>query len=126
MNHSLVTGVLCAFLFTSVSCQAIAMRAHVDVSIENKSSRGIQNARARFGEFACTWGLVSSGAKKIYGDYPHPITAETVLHWEFNGEPKSQKFDLQKIYSPGKSGRLSFTIYEDRAEVSFRESPSPE
>lgn len=125
MNRLLLAGVVCAFLFTNVSCQAIAMRAHVDISIENKSSLDIQNARARFGNFACTWGLVSRGAKKIYGDYPHPITGETVLHWEFNGQPKAQNFDLQKIYPRGKSGRLSFIIYDDRAEVSFRESPSP-
>jgi hypothetical protein len=125
MNHSLLSGVLCAFLLTNVSCQVMATRAVVDVSIENKSDRDIHNARARFGDFACSWGIVSSGAKKIYGNYPHPINVDAELHWEVDGQHKVQKLDLRRIYTRGKSGRLSFTIHDDRAEVSFRELPPP-
>lgn len=101
----------------------MAMRPEVDVSVENKSSRDIENVRARFGDFACSWGNVGRTFKAIYGQYPHPITVDTELHWNVGGEQKVQKFDLRKIYPQGKSGRLSFTIYDDRADVSFRALP---
>ncbi len=124
MKRPFLCCLLCTLLFASMGCQVMVMHIEVDVSVENRSSRDIENARARFGGFACSWGLLSSGAKKIHGQYPHPITAEAELHWEVNGQHKSRKFDLRELYSPGRSGRLAFTIYDDRAEVSFRELSS--
>ena len=114
---------LCILLLFGTGCESIAMQPEVDVSVENKSSLDIANVRARFGDYACSWGNVGRTFKAIYGQYPHPITVETELHWDVDGQHKVQKFDLRKAYLPGKSGRLSFTVYDDRAEVSFRELP---
>lgn len=122
MKQWVLFGVLCALLFITLSCQAMAMRPDVDVSVENKSSRDIENVRARFGEYACSWGKVGRTFKAIYGLFPHPITPDTELHWDVDGQHKVKVFELRKTYPLGKSGRLSFTIYDDRAEVHFRES----
>ena len=119
----IVQNIVCALLFPATSCDSVAVPPEVDVAIENKSSRIIENVRARFGDYQCSWGLVSSGAKKIYGGYAHPITSQAELHWESAGEHKVHKFDLRTTYPEGKSGRLSFVVYDDRAEVSFRASP---
>jgi hypothetical protein len=113
--------VLLAVLFIETGCGSIAMQPEVNVSIENKSARLLENVRAHFGEYECAWGLVAAGATKIYGHYQHPITRETELHWDEAGGHRVQKLELGKIYPPGKSGRLSFTIYEGHAEVEFRE-----
>lgn len=93
----------------------------VDVEIINRSSRDLENATARFGQHACGWGWVIRNATKGYGFYPHPITAEAKLHWDQEGKHRVETLDLGNIYPAGKSGRLTFTVYDDRVEVSFRE-----
>lgn len=113
--------VLCALLFSAASCQLPAMHPEVDVSIENRSSQDIENVRARFGDFACSWGNVGRTFKAIYGQYPHLITVETELHWDAGGAHRVQKLDLRGIYPTGKAGRLSFTVHDGRVEVTFRE-----
>jgi hypothetical protein len=97
------------------------VRPEVDVEIINRSSRDLENATARFGQHACGWGWVIRNATKGYGFYPHPITAEAKLHWDQEGKHRVETLDLRKTYPPGKSGRLTFTVYDDRVEVSFRE-----
>ena len=57
--------------------------------------------------------------------HPHPIAAQTELHWDEDGKPRMEKLDLRKIYARGKSGRLTFTVYDGRVEVIFREKSSP-
>ncbi len=121
--HRFLAVVVSSLLLWAMGCQSIASKPEVNVSVENKSSRDIENVRARFGEYACSWGNVGRTFKAIYGLYPHPITAETELHWEVDGQSKIQKLDLREVYPPGKSGRLSFTVYDDSAEVSFRDLP---
>ena len=122
MKLSLIfPALLCVLLFSGTGCESMAGPLEVDVSIENKSSRDIENVRARFGDYACSWGKVGRTFKAIHGQYSHPITAETELHWDVEGRHKMQKFDLRKTYPPGKRGRLSFIVFDDRAEVSFSE-----
>lgn len=98
-----------------------AVKSQVMVEIVNQSSRDFENAEARFGRHTCEWGWVVRATSKGYGFYPHPITTETELHWDEPGGHRVEKLDLKKIYPPGKSGRLTFTVYDGRVEVSFRE-----
>lgn len=86
----------------------------------NQSARDLENAEARFGDHVCKWGSVVKTASKSYMYYPHPITAQMELHWDAAGH-RVEKIDLSKIYPRGKSGRLTFTVYDDRVEVNFRE-----
>jgi hypothetical protein len=79
------------------------------------------NALARFGDYDCEWGNVGRTFSKSYLSFPHPITPDTELHWDEDGKHRMEKLDLRKIYPPGKSGRLTFTVYDGRVEVSFRE-----
>ena len=95
-------------------------RPTVDVNIVNLSSRDLSNAEVRFGEQVCQWGFVSRGSTAAYLFYPHPITAQAELHWVDIG-PRMQPMNLAKIYPRGKSGRLTFTVHNDRAEATFRE-----
>jgi hypothetical protein len=121
MKIRILQIVLCAFLAGLTACSTMSAEPKIDVAIENKSSKDVDNTRARFGQYECSWGFLSVDAKAINGQYPHPITAETELHWDMAGQQKEQKFDLSKVYPKGKSGRLTFTVFDDRAEVAFRE-----
>jgi hypothetical protein len=111
--------VVFVLLLFMVSCKPIVKRPEIDVCIENRSSNDIRDTRARFGEYACSWGSVGKTFKAVYGLFPHPITADTEIHWSVNGVYKSQKFDLRRIYLIGASGRLDFIIYDDHAEIAF-------
>jgi hypothetical protein len=95
----------------------------MEVEIVNQSSRDLQNTKARFGDYAFEWGSVVKGGTKGFGFYPHPITAQTELHWDEAGGHRMEKIDLSKIYPPGKSGRLTFTVFDGRVEATFREKP---
>lgn len=119
--YSLISGILPLFFASCGSSGLTMMKPEIDVEIVNKSSRDLENAKARFGDHTCGWGWVIKSATKGYGFYPHPITAETGLSWDEPGGHRVEKLDLRKIYPPGKSGRLTFTVYDGRAEVSFRE-----
>jgi len=119
--RALFAGLLCLLLAGCGSRGLAAVKPEVDVEIINKSSRDLENAKARFGDYACEWGWVIKTATKGYGFYPHPITAQTELDWDEGGKHRVEKLDLSKIYPPGKSGRLTFTVYDGRVEVSFRE-----
>lgn len=121
MKTKIVRIFLYAFLTTLTACSTMSAQPRIDIAIENKSSKDIENARVRFGKYECAWGYVSVGAEKIYGRYTHLITMEAELHWDVAGRHKEQKFDLNGIYTIGKSGRLTVTVFGDRAEVDFRE-----
>ncbi len=112
-------GLFCILLAGCGTNRLAAMKPDVDVEIINHSSHKLENAQARFGEYVCEWGWVVKRAG--YGFYPHPITAQTELSWDEDGKHRVEKFDLSKIYKPGKAGRLTFTVYDGRAEVGFRE-----
>lgn len=119
--NSLLVGLYCLLLVACGSHGIAIMKPEVDVVIVNRSARLLENAEARFGEYACGWGLVVPGATKGFGFYPHPITAETELHWYVGGIHRVEKIKLSKIFPKGKSGRLTFAVYDDRVEVSFRD-----
>ncbi len=98
--------------------------ADVQVAIVNQSSHDLENAEAIFGDYTCRAGIVGKTFSKGYMSYPHPITADTELHWDENGKHRIEKIDLRKIYPPGGSGRLTFTVYDDRVEMNFRKKSS--
>jgi hypothetical protein len=111
------------FCFLLVGCDAdglTAVKAEVHVEIVNRSSQMLQNAKAIFGDYECEWGVVGKTFSKDYGFYPKPITPQAELQWDENGKARSEKIDLRKIYPPGKSGRLTFTVYDGRVEASFK------
>ncbi len=117
----LLIGCFCVLLAACSGRGLAAMKPEVDVEIVNQSSHSLENAKARFGDYACEWGWVAKSGTKGFGFYPHPITAETVLHWDEEGKHRVEKIDLLKIYPRGKSGRLTFTVYDGRVEARFRE-----
>lgn len=98
------------------------MRPAVEVEIVNRSSRDLENAEARFGDYACKWGSVLKGTSASYMYYPHPISDQVVLHWHAEGSRRMEMLDLGKVYPRRKPGRLTFTVYDDRVAVSFREN----
>lgn len=113
---------ICALLAACGGSGLAAMKPEIDVEIVNKSSRDLGNAEVRFGERVCGWGSVGKTFTKIYLFYPHPITAQAELHWYESGGHRLEKLDLSKTYPTGKSGRLTFTVYDGRVEVNFRET----
>jgi len=117
----LLAGIFCVLLFGCAADGLAAVKPEIDVEIINRSSRDMEKAKAHFGEYDCGWGWVIKNSTAVYAFYPHPITADVELNWDEDGKHRVEKLDLSKIYPPGKSGRLTFTVYEGRVEVSFRE-----
>lgn len=119
--YYLLPWLICVLLTGCSSSGFAAVRPKVEVEIINKSARDMENAHATFGEYVCKWGSVIKSTSKGYMYYPHPITVESELHWDEDGKHRMEKLDLRKIYQRGKSGRLSFTVYDGRVGVSFIE-----
>lgn len=119
-TEHLLPWLLCVFL-TACGTSGLASVLKVEVEIVNQSSRSLENTLARFGGYECKWGYVGKSASYMF--YPHPITAQTELHWDDEGKHRMEKIDLSKIYPAGKSGRLTFTVFDGRVEATFREKP---
>lgn len=119
--RSLLAGLFFTLLAGCGSNGLATMKPEVDVEIVNLSSRNLTNALARFGAHTCEWGNVGKTFTAGFGFYPHPITTKTELNWDEEGKSRAERLDLSKVYPAGKSGRLTFTVYDDRVDVSFRE-----
>jgi len=120
MKLNALLGIYCLLLGSCSGGGLSVLKPAVDVEIVNQSTRDLQNAGVRFGEHTCEWGVVGQKMTKIYMLYPHPIPTHAELQWE---EPKGrrvEKLDLSNVYRRGESGRLTFNVYDDRVEVSFR------
>ncbi len=119
-DFAIVTLVLAIGLL-SASCQMPSKQLEVDVAILNLSSSDIEDVKAKFGATACSWGFVGRTFKAINGLYPHPITATAELRWMVGTVEKSQVIDLGGAFPAGRNGELLFTVFDDRAEATFRE-----
>jgi hypothetical protein len=118
--------VVTSFCIGVGSCAQVSNLPQLELEVSNSGSRSVQNTFAKFGDNLCSWGWVSAGATKSYLHFPHPITPDAEMHWDEEGKHRVEKLDLRKIYPPGKSGRLTFTVHDDRVEVTFREkTPKP-
>jgi hypothetical protein len=110
-----------AVLLTSCGGNGIRLsNPEVDVEIFNRSSRDLRESGVKFGEFMCAWGTVVRTGNAVYVFYPHPITLTAVFSALYGTEPREEKLDLKNVYIPGKSGRLSFTVFDDRVEATFK------
>ena len=118
----LLPWLLCALLTACGSSGLATVQPKLEIELINQSSHALENTQARFGNNTCKWGHVGKTFSASYMFLPYPITAETELHWDEEGKHRVEKLDLRKVYSPGKSGRLTFTVYDERVEVSFREN----
>lgn len=122
MNYKSITALALCFAVSARSgIGSSSQGPEVDIEIVNDCQRVLRNSLVRFGDFTCEWGTVIVATSKGYGHFPHPITPDAELHWDEDGKPRVEKLDLRKIYPPGKSGRLTFTVHDDRVEVTFRE-----
>jgi len=119
----LLSGFVFVFLYGCNGSGSSVIKTDIEVEIFNQSTIDMENAHVVFGKYICKWGWVSKSTSKGYMFYPHPITADAELHWDEVSGHRMEKIDLRKIYLPGKSGRLTFTVYDDRVEVAFREKP---
>ena len=122
MKRNTLIGLFCLLLGACSGIGLAAVKPVIEVEIVNQSSRDLQNAEARFGEHACKWGFVGMKFTKSYLFYPHRITGQATLQWDGPAGVRVEKLDLSKIYAPGKSGRLTFTVHDKRVEVSFVET----
>jgi hypothetical protein len=121
----LTTGIFSLLLASCGSSGLPMMRPEIDVEIVNKSPHNLENTQARFGESVCPWGTLVKSSTAIYLFYPGPITPDAELSWYEPTGRRVEMIDLRKIYPRGKSGRLTFTIHDSRAEATFREKATP-
>jgi len=120
--NTIMLSLFCVLLL-GCDTDGLTSMPKIEVEIINHSTRELEYAVARFGKYDCKWGRVGKTFSASYMFYPHPITSDAELHWDEPNGLRMEKIDLRKIYPPGKSGRLTFTVYDDRVEVTFREQP---
>lgn len=126
MTGHILISIAFAILTGACARGSDTFRPQIEVEIVNSSQCDIEDSRVHFGGNECRWGWVSKTARKSYLRYPHPVTPDVELHWNEDGKHRVEKLDLRKIYPPGKSGRLTFTVHDGRVEVTFREkTPKP-
>ncbi len=118
----LLSCLLCILLMTC-GCRGLVLVPRIEVEVVNQSAGGLDNAEAYFGDYRCRWGRVGKTFSASYMFYPHPITPKAELHWDEEGKHRIEMLDLSKIYPPGSSGRLTFTVYDGRVEATFRPQP---
>ena len=97
----------------------------IDIEFENQSSNDMENTSVHFGKFECRVGALARTALAGYGDFPHPITANTEVHWDVRGTHHMEKLDLDKIFEKGKGGTLMFTITDQGVKVDFNRKRVP-
>jgi hypothetical protein len=120
-SYCLLPWLICVLLTGCSSSGLAAVRPKMEVEISNQSSQALDNALVNFGDYQCKWGHVGKTFSASYMYYPYPVTAAAELHWDEDGKHRMEKLDLSKVYQRGKSGRLTFTVYDGRVEVSFVE-----
>jgi hypothetical protein len=123
MKFAYLLGGFLVALLTGCGTGALFSR-QVDIGIVNESSKDLGNTVVRFGANECSLGFVAKTASKVFLFYPEPITAKAELRCATVSGPRVEAVDLSKVYSSGKSGRLTFTVYDDRVEVIFNERSS--
>lgn len=120
MKANFMLPCLLCVLLAACGSSGLIFVPKIDVDIVNRSSRGLDNAEVHFGDYRCRWGRVGKTFSAGYMYYPHPITPKAELHWDEDGKHRIELLDLSKIYPPGSSGRLTFTVYDGRVEATFR------
>jgi hypothetical protein len=93
--------------------------ANLEMEIVNKGSTSLNEVEVHVGKYACRWGLVVKNGRKSYLYFPHPITPTAEFHCDTDGKHRVHPLDLKTIYRNAKSGKLNFTVYDDRVEVAF-------
>lgn len=124
MNIRTFAAFACTAFLLLTGCSVsglVGVKPDVDVEIYNLTSRNLMNAEVRFEKYACQWGTVAAHTSASYLFFPHLITSKSELHWDLNGEHFVETLDLTKVYRPRSSGRLIFTIHDEKADVSFKE-----
>lgn len=122
-TRKIIVAVVLAGILALIAGSLLLQEHHPwrDVEIENQSSKDIDQARVRFGEYECSGGFVGKTFSKTHMNYPHPITEEAEVHWVVDGKPKQEKLDLRSIVPKGKPGTLIFTIHDERVTARFTE-----
>ena len=95
-------------------------RPDVDLEIVNRSTESLRNTTAHFDDSICEWGAVGKTFTAAYLFFPNPVSMDVELHWDESSGHRVEKIDLRKIYPAGKSGRLTFTVFDDRVEATFK------
>lgn len=96
-------------------------RTHVDLTLKNKGAATLENAELVSTNSICSWGTVVAGGSATYMEFAKPVSSAAEMHFVRAGVSRTDKLDLGKVYQPGQSGELTFTVYDDRVEVSFVE-----
>lgn len=113
----LVCLVICGFFIAGCA----RARTHVDLTLKNNSAATLENAELVSTNSICSWGAVVAGGSATYMVFAEPVSSVAELHCVCAGVSRTERLDLSRVYQPGQTGELTFTVYDDRVEVSFAE-----
>jgi len=100
--------------------------AKIDVELKNSSSNDVEDGEIYFGKHF-VFGphcFVGKSYSKTYLGYPYADGSSAEVEWTTKGIKHEKTVDLEKVLPEKKSGQLTFTIFDDRVEVSFKPEKS--
>jgi hypothetical protein len=93
--------------------------------LDNKSSRDLHEAVIKMDQYLADFGLLTKGASKVIGGYPHPFGDEAEISWSSGGVDHSENVMMNGNVRKAKSGVLVFSVYDDRVVGNFQKAPGP-
>jgi hypothetical protein len=94
----------------------------IDIELKNSSSNDAEEGEIYFGKYF-VFGphcFVGKSYSKTYIDYPDVNGSSAEVEWTSKGTKHDKTVDFRKVMPEKKSGQLTFTIFDDRVEVSFK------
>jgi hypothetical protein len=95
--------------------------AYLEVIMENKTTRGIDETAVFFGERRCTFGTVGAGATAGYLGWNSPVGTNAVVQWRDAQKTRHEKtVSLVEVYKRREPGALLFSVTTTNVSVSFK------
>lgn len=112
---------ICLLLLSAMTACSGTRNQFIDVSVVNSASVDLTDTYVDLSGIRCGWGVVVRNSKKVFSGAKPRDLATAQLHLVQQGKTRIERFDLRSMYRIGQSGELTFTVYDDRVEVSFAE-----
>lgn len=112
---------ICLLLTMLLACKQQS-NTSIDIAFRNQTTNELDFVEASFGENTCSSGVLIPNALSVTIGYRYQITQVARVRWKAtNGVVKIKEVTVNGIVPPRTSGRMTFSIHEDRVVVTFNQ-----
>ena len=116
--------VLCILVASSANCSDKGYHAYLEVALQNRTGKEIDQTGIIFDKRRCTFGVLGSSAHKMYLGWQYPVLTNAVVYWRENDSlSRTQVVSLIKVYDRNVPGALWFSINPTNVLVDFIKKP---